>query len=550
MFNVDHGGGRVCADLDTRSDEGYASGGEVLPGERSVARQVAGVAAGAGRSSACPVVSDGFAVTRERFEALLGWAGSEEAGALEHSEFEERLASDGREVLRCLFQDSLDLCAVREPRLDAVVGSDGVRRPNVERAHERPLATVVGEVRVSRIAYRARGHENLYVADGALNLPEEKPSHGIRRLAALEAPRGSFEDAQEAIVRYTGERLGKRQLRELVVRSAVDFESFYEQRQQAVPEEQDVLVLTCDAKGVVMRPEALREQTKKQAQDAKQKLQTRLSKGEKRGRKRMAEVVAVYEVTPGQRTGADILPATDQERQAARQGPEAKNKWLTASVTDDAAIVITQMFDEAQRRDPEHKRSWVALVDGNNHQIDRIKKEARKRKVNVTILVDCVHVMEYLWDAAWCFFEEGDPAAERWVHEKARAVMDGRASTVAAAIRRKATCLELEKAKRKNADVCADYLLAKHPYLDYPTALTNGWPIATGVIEGACRHLIKDRMDITGARWGLDSAEAVLKLRALHSNGDFEAYWRYHRKQERRRIHESRYPHGVIPRQD
>jgi hypothetical protein len=440
---------------------------------------------------------------------------------------------------------------VREPRLDLVVGSDGVRRANVERAHERALCTVVGEVRVSRIAYRARGQESLYAADGTLNLPAEKPSHGIRRLAAIEAPRGSFEEAQEAIVRQTGQRLGKRQLRELVVRSAVDFESFYAQRQRAAAaEEEDVLILSCDAKGVVMRPEALREQTKKQATDAKQKLQTRLSKGEKRSRKRMAEVCAVYEVTPAQRTAADILPATEQERQGARQAPEAKDKWLTASVTDDAAAVIRQMFAEADRRDPQHKRPWVALVDANNHQLDRITKEAKKRKLKVTILVDCVHVMEYLWDAAWCFFEEGDPAAERWVQEKARAVLDGQASTVAASIRRKATRLGLEQAKRKNADTCADYLLAKRAYLDYPTALTNGWPIATGVIEGACRHLIKDRMDITGARWGLQSAEAVLKLRALRSNSDFDEYWRYHRKQERRRVHESRYTHGVVPRGD
>ena len=83
--------------------------------------------------------------------------------------------------------------------------------------------------------------------------------------------------------------------------------------------------------------------------------------------------------------------------------------------------------------------------------------------------------------------------------------------------------------------------------LDYPTALHNGWPIATGVIEGACRHLVKDRMDITGARWGLSGAEAILKLRALHSNGDFDTYWRYHLAQERRRVHESRYLNGHIP---
>jgi hypothetical protein len=156
-------------------------------------------------------------------------------------------------------------------------------------------------------------------------------------------------------------------------------------------------------------------------------------------------------------------------------------------------------------------------------------------------------VLEYLWRAAWSFFAEGDPAAEGWVSDKALDILAGRASIVAASIRRKATCLRLEEGERANADRCADYLLNKAPHLDYATALANGWPIATGVIEGACRHLVKDRMDITGARWGLAGAEAVLKLRALRCNGDFDEYWQFHLRQERRRVHESRYAGGVIP---
>jgi len=186
--------------------------------------------------------------------------------------------------------------------------------------------------------------------------------------------------------------------------------------------------------------------------------------------------------------------------------------------------------------------------DGNNHQIDRITKEAKARGVKVKILVDLVHVLEYLWSAVWCFFEEGDPDAETWVQEKALAVLDGKAGIVAAAIRRKATCLGLDHDQRAKADRAADYLHNKAPYLDYPTALESGWPIATGVIEGACRHLVKDRMDLTGARWGLHGAEAILKLRAIRSNGDFDRYWEYHLAQERHRNHDSRYAAGVIPR--
>ena len=118
----------------------------------------------------------------------------------------------------------------------------------------------------------------------------------------------------------------------------------------------------------------------------------------------------------------------------------------------------------------------------------------------MTILIDLVHVLEYLWGAAWCFFPEADPDAETWVRERALAILHGHARQVAAGIRRRATNARLAKAKRRKADRCATYLVNKARYLDYPSALAAGWPIATGIIEGACRHLVADRMDITGAR--------------------------------------------------
>ena len=537
----------MCADFDTRSRQAYVSVGGILPDDRPVEGTATDAAWQACQMPIDPAVLEAFAGSCERFSQTLGWLSGEEAQALEHGELEERLGSQGRELLCQLYQDSIDLRGAREERVEVVVGADGVARRSVERAHERPLQTVFGEVSVGRLAYRQRGAENLYVADAVLNLPEEKHSHGMRRLAALEAPKESFEDAREAIRRQTGVEIGKRQVEQLAARAAVDFEAFYAQRERTVEEQDDLLVLSCDGKGVVMRPEALRAATRKKAEGAENKLKTRLSKGEKRNRKRIAEVTAVYEVTPAKRTGADILPSTEQERKAARDGPKAKNKWVAASVTDDAATMISRMFEEALRRDPARTRHWIALVDGNNHQIDRIRKEARARKVKVTILVDFVHVMEYLWASAWSFFEEGDPAAERWVKEKGQAILEGKAGIVAASIRRKATRLGLDAKQRENADRCADYLLAKSRYLDYPAALTNGWPIATGVIEGACRHVVKDRMDITGARWGLEGAEAVLKLRALKTNGDFDTYWRFHLAQERKRVHETRYASAVIP---
>jgi hypothetical protein len=492
--------------------------------------------------------TEAFDRSRAWFETVVAWLEGAESAKLAHAEVEARRAVDGREVLRLLLQDHLDLRAQRERRLVAVTGADGAERGSAEAGHTRRLTSVFGQVRVERIAYRGRGLANLHPADAVLNLPAEQHSHGLRRLAAIESARGSFDEAVDAIWRATGQRLGKRQVQQLAQAAAGDVDAFYATRKPPASHD-DVLVLSCDGKGIVMRPEALREPTRTKATTARHKLQTRLSQGEKPHRKRVAEVGCVYDATPAPRTPADILPAPPDDRQRRRitPGPSTHGKWLVASVACDAADVIAQVFDEAARRDPAQLRTWVALVDGNNHQLDRIHAQARARGVDTTIVVDFIHVLEYLWKAAWCFFHQGHPAAEQWVRTHAQAVLAGQATQVARAIHRQATATRLAPDQRRSADACVTYLRNKQSYLDYPTALAQGWPIATGVIEGACRHLVKDRMDRTGARWGLPGAEAILKLRAIISNGDFPAYWAYHLAQEQQRVHNARYKDGVIP---
>ncbi|MGI8752570.1 MAG: ISKra4 family transposase [Acidimicrobiales bacterium] len=489
----------------------------------------------------------GFAASRQCLEEVLGWLEGSDAGSLAHAELEDQLDVRGRELLRLMLQDhlSLSLRAAKELRRESVVDSDGVTHATVETGHHRSLATIFGPVDVERFAYRHRGHPNLSPADGALNLPVERHSHGLRRLAALEASRGSFEEAGAAVERATGQHLGKRQVEALTAGAAVDVEEFYATTGRSEADPADVLVISADGKGIVMRPDALRPATAKAAAAATNKLECRLSKGEKRNRKRLAEVGAVYDLTPVARTAADVLATKAGD--APPPAPKAAAKWVTASVVEDAAVVIAKVFDEAQRRDPNHKRRWVALVDGNNHQIYRINKEAKTRGAEVAIVIDLIHVLEYLWGAVWCFFTEGDAAAQAWVHDRALAILDGNAREVAAGIRRRATAARLSKQKRIKADACAKYLTNKADYLDYPTALAAGWPVASGIIEGTCRYLVADRMDITGARWSVQGAEAVLKLRAVRANDDLDAYWQFHLDHQRQRVHESRYDQGVIP---
>jgi len=186
-------------------------------------------------------------------------------------------------------------------------------------------------------------------------------------------------------------------------------------------------------------------------------------------------------------------------------------------------------------------------VDGARHQLELVREAARRIGAEITIVVDFIHVLEYLWKAAYVFNKEGSKEAEEWVHVRLARILEGKASGVAAGIKQSATKRKLTLDQRKNADKCARYLLANAKYLRYHEYLRDGLPIATGVIEGACRHLIADRMDITGARWGLHGAEAILRLRSLRSSGDFDDYWVFHEEQERARNHEARYADGAPP---
>jgi hypothetical protein len=208
---------------------------------------------------------------------------------------------------------------------------------------------------------------------------------------------------------------------------------------------------------------------------------------------------------------------------------------LCGSVITDPDEVIGKVFDHAEARDPTHTRTWVVMVDGARHQLDLIRAEAARRHVTIKIVLDIAHVLEKLWAAAWDLHRPGDGAAEDWVATHALALLAGHTDQVAAALNAQAAAFSPRR--RGQIDTCIRYLTSNAPFLRYDQALEAGWPIATGVIEGACRHLIGDRLDITGARWSLAGAEAILKLRALISNDDLDPYWRYHLTLEHQRLH-------------
>jgi hypothetical protein len=490
----------------------------------------------------CVADDNAFSRSAALFDSLTGRLAKADALSLSHTDVESILATDGKAIMRQLFQDHLDLRAAQEraaahEHIDRC--ADGVLRSH-RRDATRQLRTLVGDVVVSRVGYSQRGQGTVFPMDASLNLPPEKFSLGVRHVVALAVASNSYDESIAQLDGVLGVHVPKRQSEVLAQNAACDFDEFYRQRsmQSSTGEGDALLVLTTDAKGVVMRTDDLRPETRRAAQRKIYKLETRLTKGEKKYRKRMATVAAVYSVAPHERSAeevvADLRHETPSEKRV-RPRPHGKRVWASLRRPQDE--VIAEMFDEAQRRDPERRKRWVVLVDGNKEQLRLIKQEAAHRGVEVTIVFDFIHVLGYLWAASTAFYTEADPAREGWVLERLRRVLSGKVADVAAGIRRSGTRRDVTGCARDAVDQCADYLLRNQSHMRYANYLRDGLPIGSGVIEGACRHLIKDRMDLCGAHWSLDGAETVLKLRALKTSGDFDAYWEFHRQKEFERNH-------------
>jgi hypothetical protein len=460
----------------------------------------------------------------------------------DHGTVESWLFGEGTEFLRQVFQAHLDIRANEETPMESVVGADGVERNDCRPGCKRPLMTLFGEVTVRRCGYGKYGGQWLYPLDAKLNLPADKYSNGMRLRLIDEEVRSSFDDAVTCVQQTTGGKVPKRQAEMSAVDAAQDFEKFYESRTTDDESTADPLIMSVDGKGIVMRKEALREATRKAAENEQHKLKTRLSRGEKSNRKRMALAATIYTIERRTRTAEDIMVRRRDKPAETKSQPRPKNKRVWASVERDPHDVIDEVFQAALRRDPKQQRDWVMLVDGQKQQLNAILSSIEQYRAQATTLIlDFIHVLEYLWKAAYCFHPEGSEAAEQWVHERALLILQGKSSNVAAGMRRSATLRQLAKKARKPVDVCAAYLINHRDMLRYDIFLAKGFPIATGVIEGACRHLIKDRLDITGARWGLNGAESILKLRSLRSSDDLDEYWKFHQLQSFERNHASHY---------
>jgi hypothetical protein len=373
------------------------------------------------------------------------------------------------------------------------------------------------------MGYCREGVPSIYPLDRALALPARSFSYELQRRLVKAAVQNPFLESVQTIAELTGVSVSKRSLEEILPDAAQDFDAFYRQR-PAAPATGSILVAAVDGKGIPMVKPGGAQPT------------ARLTKGQKANKKRMATVATVFTRAPWVRTPQQVIESLFPTRRRAASDepapPRPENKRVWASLLKGKTAVFQEVAEEMGRRDPLRSLTRLALTDGERALQIRVGRE-----LNVTLILDLMHALEKLWKAAYVFHAEGSLAADLWVLERTLRILFGEVGQVVKGIRQSITKRALSGPKRKALNGVADYLYRNRAYMRYDEYLTNGWPIASGPVEGACKNLIKDRMERSGMRWTEPMAEAIVQLRAIYLSGDFDAYWEFHIQQNQRRLY-------------
>jgi hypothetical protein len=329
------------------------------------------------------------------------------------------------------------------------------------------------------------------------------------------------------VAETSGVPVPKRSAEQIVAEAAVDFEAFYAGRGRATGAPRpagEILVGAIDCKGIPMvKPEPAAKVVRRR-------------KGEKPNKKKMATVGTVFSQVPRVRTPKEVLdslfatPGEHREREP-RQRPTHKRVWASLLAGKDAFIADVKA--EMTRRDPRHRRTWVIVTDGER----ALQRRVTATFDDVTLVLDLLHVLEKLWKAAHALHPEGSPEATAFVRDRAERILSGQVSQVVKGLRQTVTKRRLAGAKAKTLLDVAGYYYANRERMRYHLYLANGWPIASGSVEGACKNLIRDRFERSGMRWTPQMAEALLRLRAVYLSNDLDAYWEFHVQQEQQRLY-------------
>jgi hypothetical protein len=400
-------------------------------------------------------------------------------------------------------------------------GDHTVRR--LDEPHTRRYLSIFGELRIRRYVYAVRAGQKVERCplDERLGLPAGEFSYVLEDWLQRLCVKESFQEATGDLRHLLGLAPSQRAAEQMNQKMAEHAESFTLQHPAPPPaEEAELLVATADGKGVPMR-RPLTERVRRGP---------RRGKGEKANKKQMAYVGAVYSIDRFRRTADEVVNEIARKECAAdRPVPQHKQVWaeMTRMAEGDSCsgreCVFIEMAIACHQRDRQRKKTLVCLMDGEA-ALWNVQQEWLSRAVGI---LDLFHVLERLWDVAHVFHREGSGQAAEFVNYHLRWLLQGKVGYVIGRFKRLRDEHALRGARRRTVSAVIGYYENNRRHMRYDEYLAAGYPIGSGVAEGACRHVVKDRLEQTGMRWTVDGAQAMLHLRAIYLNGHWEEFVNY-----------------------
>jgi hypothetical protein len=429
-------------------------------------------------------------------------------------------------------------------------GEGGVLR-RLPSPHRRTYQSIFGSFELERVVYGTREGQRIehVPLDTRLGLPAGKFSYLLQdwdQGLAVESP---YQQMNGVLQRMLGLKQSVASLEQMTRTMAEAVEGFWaEQSPAPAARAEQVVVLSADGKGVPMRKPAT----------APSIAAHQHQQGPKPGRKKRAVVGTVYQVDRYRRTPEEVVAALFREPGAAaprdaaapcRPAPEHKRVRVNltrpgaAPPVGASAALFAWLADEARSRDPVQQRPWVVIMDGQPSLWEEAK-QALGAAPRVEIL-DLLHATSHLWDAVHLFHAPGSALALKLMELLVLALLLGMSEGVVNLLEDAAVTVGLAKSRRQQLTKICNYLRRHQSRMHYDEYLAAGYPIASGVIEGACRHVVKDRMERAGMHWTIPGAQALLRLRCVALNGEWEAFMHYRIQQETARL----YPHAELVEQ-
>jgi hypothetical protein len=378
----------------------------------------------------------------------------------------------------------------------------------------RDYFSIFGKLRLERAYFYAWGGSGQCPLDESLSLPERCYSDLLMESAEMLSVEDAYSKGLRVVARLLGLNLSELVLETSVAEHSQSVKAYYHQK-AAFPsvEEGPILVAQADGKGV---PLVRREVDFK----------VRRGKGDKKTQKKEAIATAVYTINAYFRTPQEVLNALFKKGEPAAERPTPRHKQIFASLKGKEQA-ITRLATWVQRREGEHIYQRVALTDG----AEPLQKQMLACLPGFPLVLDIIHAVEYLWKAGTALYGETDPYRAEWVEVQTLQLLSSHTEQVIQLLEDKADSLAPNSQSARSLRGVANYFQRNQPFMDYAEYLRRGWPIGTGVIEGTCRHLVKDRMELSGMRWTIAGAGALLALRAVNENGDWDDFHRFRRLQ-------------------